>query len=132
MIKISKKYLNKIILEESKRALGEVAFFDDEGKVDYEMRPSNDDSSDLEVEQIADIAMTALMTAVAESKDLPTSMSDPNGTMTAVELELEDELLDSFLDMSRKVMETVATEEQKARERAEIELREKKNLNKPG
>jgi len=52
--------------------------------------PSNDDSSDLEVEQIADIAMTALMTAVAESKDLPTSMSDPNGTMTAVELELED------------------------------------------
>ena len=124
MIKISKKYLNKIILEESKRALGEVAFFDDDGEVDYEMRPS--------VEEVADIAMTALMTAVAELKDLPTSMSDPNGIMTAVELELEDELLDSFLDMSRKVMETVAAEEQKARERAEIELREKKNLNKPG
>jgi len=132
MIRISKKYLNKIILEESKRAMREVAFFDDEGEVDYEMRPSNDDSSDLEVEQIADIAMTALMTAVAESKDLPTSMSDPNGIMTAVELELEDELLDSFLDMSRKVMETVAAEEQKARERAEIKLREKKNFNKPG
>ncbi len=101
MIRISKKYLTKIIREESARALNEVAFFDEEGEVDYRMQ---DDADPPEHEVVSDEILTHIYETIAAHLGLPSAHNDPAGVMVDVELETEEEFLDTILALVQKGM----------------------------
>tara|TARA_Y100000310_G_scaffold338935_2_gene430038 strand:- start:2196 stop:2555 length:360 start_codon:yes stop_codon:yes gene_type:complete len=115
MIRISKKYLTKIISEEVSKVIQE----------EHEEHEEHDEeTADPHLWHPADEGMTSFLAALAESQGLPTAQEDREGIMARVELELEDEFLDSFLAMAKRAVGLIEEEraaDLRARDLAESE-----------
>ena len=139
MIRISKKYLVKIISEEVSKVIREEHDEDDDdqgegGELNMAARfakkgtrhfgAGDEETANPRLWYPADEGMTSFLAALAESQGLPTAQEDREGIMSRVELELEDEFLDSFLAMAERAVGLIEEEraaDLRARDLAESE-----------